>query len=306
MIIPGKTYSGELPPLTEYETDAAKRMCADVTMLAETIGERNTENYQQLQLAADFIADTFSELGYNVRRDEYEADGRSVANIQAELVGTVRQDEIVVIGAHYDSATGGTPGADDNASGVAGVLELARWFKDRQPERTVRFVGFVNEELPWFQTELMGSMVYAKRCRERNDKIVAMLCLESIGYYSDKPRSQTYPPPLDKGYPSVANFIAFCSNVGSSPLLRKSIKHFRETTKFPSEGLVADELISVIGWSDHFSFWRFEYPAFMVTGTALYRNARYHLLCDTANTLDYERMSRVVCGLGRVVENLTG
>lgn len=306
MLIPGESYKGELPALTENERNAARRMAEDVSMLAGVIGSRNTENYRHLRLAADFIADSFSELGYTVRRETYDADGVPVDNIEAELVGTKQQEEIVVIGAHYDSAPGGTPGADDNASGVAGVLELARLFKDTQPERTVRFVAFANEEPPYFRTDLMGSVVYARGCRERGDKVVAMLCLECLGFYCDEPASQSYPPPLGKPYPDIADFIAFCSNPTSYPLLRQCIKQFRATTEFPSQGLVASENIPVIGWSDHHSFWEAGYPAVMVTDTALFRNPSYHQENDTADSLDYERMARVVGGIGRVVENLAG
>jgi len=300
MLMTGKSYRGKLLPLTESEAAATARLKSDVMVLA---GERNTDNYHQLELAAEFITNRFRDLDYTVRRDEYEVNGLSVANIVAERTGGKRGDEILVVGAHYDSPNGSV-GADDNASSVVGVLELARRFRDVHSKRTVRFVAFVNEEPPYFQTDLMGSRVYAKRARERGEKIKAMLCLDCIGYYSDKAGSQIYQPPLDRFYPNTADFIAFVSNIRSCLLLRRCIKIFRKTTQFPSEGLVGPESIAGVGWSDHSSFWHENYPAIMITDTAHLRNPHYHQPSDTPEKLDYEKLSRVVVGIGNVVQSL--
>jgi Zn-dependent M28 family amino/carboxypeptidase len=208
-----------------------------------------------------------------------------------------------VIGAHYDSVAG-TAGANDNASGVAALLELGRLLKKTKPERTVRLVAFVNEEPPWFQTEEMGSLVYARRAKKRGERIVAMLALETIGCYSDLPKSQHYPAPFNMFYPDTGNFIAFVGNLRSRSLLRRAIGTFRATTPFPSEGVAAPESISGIGWSDHWSFWQEGYPALMVTDTAPFRYLHYHESEDTPEKLDYERMARVVTGLGRVAMEL--
>jgi len=305
ILIPGKSFKGKLPLFSNHEISVATRLKNDVVMLSETIGERNICcRPAALKYAEEFIFDTFNDLGYNLRRETYYVDGVEVANIEAEIVGTRKRDEIVVVGSHYDSAEG-TPGANDNATGVAATLELARHFKDLQPERTVRFVGFVNEEPPYFATKNMGSWVYASGAKARKEKIIAMLCLECLGVYSDEVGSQVLTAPLDKLYPNTGNFIAFCSNPSSYPLLRKCIKEFRETTKFPSEGLVAPVVIPVIGWSDHRNFWEFGYPAIMITDTALFRDSHYHLPTDTYQRLNFERMSRVVIGIGHAVENLT-
>ncbi len=302
MIIPGRSYRGELPPLTEDEISRAARMRQDVGMLAVDIGERNTGKPEQLAAAAEYLEARFLGLGYVVHRDTFMAGGGSVANIVAEKKGRAQPEEIVIVGAHYD-APPGSPGANDNASGVAGLLEVARGAGDAS-QRTLRCVAFVNEEPPYFQTELMGSRVHARGCRERREKIKAMLCLECLGCYNDRPGSQIYPPPLGRWYPDRADFIAFCSNLRSYPLLRKAAKIFRATTKFPSEGVVASERMAGIGWSDHWSFWQERYRAIMITDTAFLRNRHYHLATDLPESLDYERMARVVGGIQRVTDDL--
>jgi Zn-dependent M28 family amino/carboxypeptidase len=276
----------------------------DVTYLAETIGERNTYHPAELAKAEEYISGRLSKLGYSIRLETYSAGSVNVSNIEATLTGQAKPHEIIVIGAHHDSAPG-TPGADDNASGVAVLLEIARHFKDLRPERTIRFVAFVNEEPPYFQTDQMGSHVYARGCKQRHEKIVGMLCLESLGYYSSKAVSQLYPPPLDKLYPNTGDYIAFCGDVASYPLLRRCIKHFRTTTQFPSEGLVAPDKLFSVGWSDHWAFWQAGYPAIMITDTAYLRNPHYHLPSDIPETLDYGRMARVAEGLKQVVQMLT-
>jgi len=303
MRMPGKSHSGQLPPLTVEEQHLSERLRADVTMLAGTIGERNTNRYLQLQQSASYIGDRFRQLGYAVREEPYTANNMQVMNIEVELKGARKPDEIVVIGAHYDSPPE-SPGANDNASGVAALLELALQFKDAKSERTVRFVAFVNEEPPWFQTDQMGSRVYAANAGNRGEKIVAMLALETIGYYSDKPGSQQYPPPFSYFYPDTGNFIAFVGNLPSRSLLHTSIRTFRETTGFPSDGVAAPEFIKGIGWSDQWSFWQEGYPAIMITDTAPFRYPHYHEMTDTPDKLDYGRMARVVAGIGRVVEGL--
>ena len=304
MIIPGHSYRGELPSLLDAEHASAERMRADVEYLAETIGERNTCHPAELAKVEEYISDRFSRLGYSIRLDTFSTDGVNVSNIEATLTGQAKPHEIIVIGAHYDSVPG-TPGADDNASGVAVLLEIARHFKDLRPKRTIRFVAFVNEEPPYFQTDQMGSHVYALGCKRRNEKISGMLCLESLGYYSSKAGSQHYPPPLEKLYPDRGDFIALCGNIASYPLLRRCIKHFRTTTQFPSEGLVAPETFASLGWSDHWAFWQAGFPAIMITDTAFLRNPHYHLPSDIPETLDYDRMARVAEGLKRVISHIS-
>lgn len=303
MLIPGTSYTGKLPPLTDEEIVCSTRLRSDVVVLAETIGERNTQSAKSLFNAAAFIAKSLEIIGYNPIREEYQADGLQVVNIVVEIAGDRKRDEIVVIGAHYDSVFG-TPGANDNASGVAVLLEIARRFSTCRPERTLRLVAFVNEEPPFYCTELMGSRVHAAGARKRKEIIVAMLCLECMGVYSDRPGSQQYPEFLEPIYPDIANYIAFCSNFSSYPLLQSCIKEFRATTSFPSEGVAAPEGGEGVSWSDHGSFWQEGYQAIMLTDTAFLRYSHYHQQTDTIEKLDYERMARVTGGVSNVIEML--
>src|SRR6266480_5762219 len=202
--MPGKNISSAAP-LSPDDIDLRAELKSDVQMLAGKIAERNMLHYAQLNAAADFIEDSFSRAGLHPRRDSYDVRGQGCHNIEAEIPGT--RPDIVLIGAHYDSVLG-SPGANDNGSGVAAILALARRFAGRSTSCTLRFVAFVNEEPPYFQTKQMGSFVYAGRCKARGDQIAAMISLETIGYFSDTPRSQTYPiPAIGAFYPRTGNFI---------------------------------------------------------------------------------------------------
>jgi Zn-dependent M28 family amino/carboxypeptidase len=283
-----------------------------VRALAEEIGERHVWRYDALERAATYIEDSLRSSLYDVVPQVYEVDidhplltpaQRGVHNLEVQVGGRGRAHEIVVIGAHYDSIPG-CPAANDNGSGVAAMLEIARLLAGRTFERTLRFVAFVNEEPPFFRTSHMGSMVYARRCRQRREKVVAMISLETIGYYSDEPASQRYPFPFSLFYPSVGNFIGFIGNLASRRLVRRVVSSFREHTSFPCEGAAVPGWITGIGWSDHWAFWKAGYPALMATDTALFRYPWYHTPQDTVDKIDFERMALVVAGLANVVEDL--
>jgi Zn-dependent M28 family amino/carboxypeptidase len=231
-------------------------------------------------------------------------DGVSTANLIAEIAGGKLAREVVVVGAHYDTAAS-TPGADDNASGVAAVLELARLAAHRRPARTLRFVFFTNEEPPYFQTESMGSLVYARACRARGDDVVAALSIESVGVFSDAPESQHYPWPFSWFYPSTGNFLAFVGNPPSRELTERATKAFRRYATVGSEAAVLPDSIDGIGWSDHWAFWQVGYAAIMVTDTAVFRNTSYHEPTDTPEKLDYDRLGRSVRGIDAVVVDLS-
>jgi len=309
MWTPGRSYRGPLPPLTAEEAAVVPRLERHVQRLAGEIGERNVEQHAALQEAASYIESELEALrvpgheGLTVGSQVFNVQRRALRNVEAELKGTSRPDEIVIVGAHYDSVSG-CPGADDNASGVAALLELARAIVASRPARTVRFVGFVNEEPPFFQTAAMGSLRYAATSRERGEQIVAMISVESVGYYADAPGSQRYPFPFNLFYPSTGDFIAFVANVRSRRLLHQAMRSFRDHARLPSEGAAAPAWIEGIGWSDHWAFWQHGYRAIMVTDTALFRNPHYHTAGDTPDTIDYPRMARLVAGLSRVVEDL--
>jgi hypothetical protein len=288
--------------LNDAEVALRAELFSDVKALAGDIGERNTTRYAQLNAAADFIETSLARVGLVPRRDSYELRGQACHNIEVEIRGA--RPEILVVGAHYDSVSG-SPGANDNASGVAGLLALARRFAGKSCGQTLRFVAFVNEEPPYFQTEEMGSLVYARRCRARGDKISAMISLETIGYFSDEPGSQKYPSAgLGFFYPSKGNFIGFVGNTSSRGLLRSAVSAFKNERKLPCEGAALPAAIPGIGWSDQWSFWECGYPAIMVTDTAPFRYPHYHETTDTPDELDYNRFALVVSGMEKVIAEL--
>jgi Zn-dependent M28 family amino/carboxypeptidase len=305
--MPGAQYSGVAAALTGTHQQLRDSLRVDVERLSGEIGERNLVRYDALTVAASYLQQRLTEAGYKVARNEFEVatpnGQRSTYNLIAELRGAQHPEEIVVVGAHYDSKVG-NPGADDNASGSAGVLALARAFSGKATPRTLRFVLFTNEEPPYYHQQSMGSLVYAKLCRARNDEIVAMLSLETIGYFSDSPGSQKYPFPVNLFYPSIGNFIGFVGNVPSRGLVRDAIRSFRQNATVPSQGLAAPAFIEGVDWSDQWSFWEQGYPGIMVTDTAPNRNPHYHQLTDTPEKLDYDRLARVVLGLESVVRDL--
>jgi Peptidase family M28 len=226
-----------------------------------------------------------------------------VRNIETRLVGSESANGTVVLGAHYDSVEG-TVGANDNATGVAAVLELARLLQGSKLRRTVRFALFVNEEPPYFQTDSMGSWVYPRQLRHDGIPVSAMISLETIGFYSDKPGSQKYPPVLGLSYPNRGDFIGFVGNTESRDLVRRCVRRFRESASFPPEGVAAPADWPGIGWSDHWPFWQERWPAIMVTDTAVFRYPYYHKPLDTFDKVDFRRMARVVEGVRSVVESL--
>ncbi len=303
--MPGASVSGPLAPPTEREVALSERLARDVNALAEEIGERNTSHYDELLAAADYVDNALETAGYEVDRQRYEMDGRPYDNVEVEQPGSKHPEEIVLVGAHYDTVPG-SPGANDNGTGVASLLALAESFATRQTARTLRFVAFVNEEAPNAHTPNMGSMVYVTRSRERGERIVAMISLETMGYFTDEPNSQRYPSVLRWIYPDTGNFIAFVSNLGSRRLLKRALGDFRRQASIPSEGGALLERLPGVGWSDHWSFWRAGYPAIMVTDTALFRYPAYHSEGDIADHIDFSRLARVVAGLEYVVTDLAG
>jgi Zn-dependent M28 family amino/carboxypeptidase len=303
--MPLKSFKGELQPLTQKEIILRDALKQNVQTLACEIGKRNYRYYKNLVAANDFLSASFASAGYQVKKHPITIDNRTYYNLEVEIPGTTRAEEIVIIGAHYDSVFH-SPGANDNGTGAAAVVELARLFADKKPTRTLRFVEFVNEEPPFFQTQNMGSLVYAQGCKQRQEKIVAMLSLETMGYYSDEIGSQKYPIPLGAIYPLQGNFIGFVSNIASLSLVRDVIASFRSHTQFPSEGAALPGIIPGVGWSDQWSFWQQGYPALMVTDTAPFRYPYYHTPEDTPDKVDFERTARVVAGLEHVIADLSG
>ena len=291
---PGSSFRDPLKPLADADREIERNLRRHVAAIASR--QHNLDHPKELEAAAASIERELQDLGYTPAAQRFTSLGIEVRNIEVEIAGGPRREEIVLLGAHYDSVWG-APGANDNGSGVAALLELARLLRGAKPQRTLRFVWFVNEEPPYFKGEDMGSRRYARRSRERGERIVAMGSLETIGWYSDQPGSQRYPALLGLFYPSQGNFVAFVSNLGSRELMHDALGAFRRHAAVPSEGVAAPAFIPGVDWSDHGSFWESGYPAFMVTDTAFYRYPHYHQLTDTPDKVDYERLTRVVHGL---------
>lgn len=276
-----------------------------VERLAGTIGERNVARPQALAAARDYLEEVLRGEGYAVRRQEYRAAGVLCANLEASLAGGARADQILLLGAHYDSVAG-SPGANDNASGVAALLEIARRFAGTEPALTVRFLAFVNEEPPFFMTARQGSVVYASAARRRGDDIRLMIALETIGYYTGRPGSQRYPPLLGRFYPDRGDFLALISDLRSLPVVRQMARVFRRHSGFPLEYAGLPRCIPGVSWSDHLSFWRRGYPAVMATDTAFLRYPYYHSADDTPEKLDMAKLAAASEALYRCCAALAG
>jgi Zn-dependent M28 family amino/carboxypeptidase len=290
---------------------AVARLQEHVRVLSAEIGERNFSDPGSLRRARDYIQSRLESYGYGVDVQEYsarlpqEASPKSYANLIAERPGSHSRlgREIVLVGAHYDTAVF-TPGADDNASGVAVLLELARLFQSVSSARTVRFAFFSTEEPPFFRTDDMGSRRYVERLKTRAETVSAMLCLEMVGYFSDEKSSQKYPPLLRFFYPSEGNFAAVVGDFGSRQLVRRVAREIRASCRVPVESASLPRPVPGVDFSDHLNFWREGIPAVMVTDTAFYRNPHYHGPTDTPDKLDYILMSELTKGLASAVRAL--
>lgn len=285
------------PPFPAGEAGRLEvRLRAHVERLAGDIGERNIFRPRALDAAADYIAGEWRAQGYAVRRQAYEVSGIRCANLEAARPAAAATKAVLLVGAHYDSISG-SPGANDNASGVAALLEISRLFAAVAPAVTVRFVAFVNEEPPFFMTPRQGSAVYARAARENGDDIRLMVALETIGFYRHEPRTQRYPPLFRYFFPDRADFVGLVSDFASRRPMRRLARAFRAASDFPLEHVATFRFIPGVAWSDHLSFWRQGYRAVMVTDTALYRYPHYHGAADTPDKLAYPEFGRVTAGL---------
>ncbi len=275
-----------------------------VEFLAGEIGRRPAARPDTLKKAADKISAELASYGYDITHQAVPYRQTSLHNIIASPAGSRDSDQpLLIVGAHYDSISR-SPGADDNASGVAGLMEAARLLRDTGPPG-IRLVFFCPEEPPAYRTKKMGSYVYAHNLKKRKTELTGMICLEMIGYFTDTPGSQSYPLPfMNTIYPDRGNFIAMVGNIRSGRWTRQVRRKFMEGTDLPVEALNAPAIIVGIDFSDHWSFNKFGYPAVMVTDTAFYRNPHYHLMSDTPETLDYARAAKVVDGLVSAVRQL--
>jgi Zn-dependent M28 family amino/carboxypeptidase len=278
------------------------RLKAHVVKLSGDIGERSVFEYTGLTETANYITEQFEGLGLEVEAQEYLLNRRPVKNLIAKKAGAEKPEEVIILGAHYDTCF--NPGANDNASAIAGLLELSRLLAQHEYRRTIKFIAFVNEEPPFFKTEDMGSFVYARQAKERDENIKAVLILEMIGFYCDRPFSQRYPLFIGPFYPNRANFIAVVGNFHNRQLVKNVKDNFKKHSQFPIRSAVLFDFVPGVDFSDHWSFWQMGFPAVMITDTAFYRYAHYHSSSDTFEKLDYQKMSAVVQGLQAVLSEL--
>lgn len=283
--------------LITERADPAK-LEATVRFLADTIGGRSYKQKGALRLSSEYIQRQLIQLGLAVRTQKYEVNGEEYENVYAEIAG--KSEKTFVIGAHYDTYSD-LPGADDNASGVAGLIETARLVvQSGQPSYTLIFVAFTLEEPPFFRTENMGSYRFAQMLADSGRAVIGMASIEMIGYFSDK-KIQDYPSSLFKiFYPSEGNFIASVSNFGSSSLADEYQDHAQLLKEIDCAQLAAPASVQGVDFSDHMNFWRFGIDAFMITDTAFLRNRNYHTRNDQSDHLDYQRMSYVVNALANM------
>lgn len=283
----------------------SRQLYGHVEHLSVRIGSRSIYEYSKIEETKRYVVSCLESFGYTPALQKYSHDGQVFSNIIVSIEGKTRPDEIVIIGAHYDTVFG-TPGADDNASAVAMLLEMSRILKGFSPGRTIRLVFFVLEEPPSFMTEHMGSYVYAKEAKAKNENIKAMICLEMLGYYFDKKGGQTFPLPLmNLLFSTTPDFIAVVGNLKSRSLVNTVRSSLTRSSGIPVETLSTVSFVPGVDFSDHRSFWKMGYPAVMITDTAFYRNPNYHTERDTIHTLDFNRMTELLKGLLQIARDIS-
>lgn len=286
--------------------DAETRLYGHVHHLSVTIGSRSVYEYDRLERAKAYILSVLEELGLPVDRQTFDYEGMPYHNLIVTIGGHERREETVIIGAHYDT-TEGTPGADDNASGVAVLLELCRALKDFRPERTLKLIFFTLEEPPTFGTSRMGSYVYASEAQKRGEQVHGMISLEMVGYYDDREGSQAFPlPGMGAMFSNRGNFIGVVGNLPSRELVASVANALKRASPLPVESLAAPAFVPGISFSDHGSFWKTGYRAVMITDTAFYRNPNYHTAMDTIETLRFDRMADLLRAMVHVAHTLAG
>jgi hypothetical protein len=291
--------AAEAPKRSRPKSDP-EALRRDLVTLVERFPQRSAANPAILEEAARWLEVSLREAGARTASQPFVVDGRTYRNVIARL--GPESGARLVIGAHYDAALD-LPGADDDASGVAGLLAIARALGETPPSRPVELVAFCLEEPPHFATDDMGSVHHARALKEAGVEVEAMISLEMIGYFDDRPGSQRFPlPGLERIYPTTGNFVALVGDLGSRPLLARVKAAFRGGTDLPVESIAAPRSVTGVDWSDHRSYWAVGYPAIMVTDTSFLRNARYHTADDLPDSLDYVRMAKIVDGVMALID----
>lgn len=302
--MPGRSFTGPLPVLSASERETRVELRRHVEALASEIGERRVTLGQSLAAAERYLFRELAALGAGtVRRERVASSPAEAFNVVWDLPGQ-KSAPLVLVGAHYDSAVG-TPGANDNGSGTAAALVLAKRLSAVERRLPLRVVLFANEEMPYFGTAAMGSWVHARGCVERGEQLRAVFSLETMGHFSDAPGSQKYPAPLSSFYPDTGNFIGLVGDLASRGLVRECLGRFRAHATVPSEGAALPAALPGVGWSDHWAFWQHGYAAVMVTDTAPFRDPHYHQATDAPEEMDFDRLARVVVGLEALLVELT-
>lgn len=301
--VPGTKSVGALPALGSEEEDLKGELQQHVVSLARDIGSRSNSDPSRVAAAVAYVEDALRRTGLQITREPIQAGGKSGMNLIADLRGSSKPNEIVLVGAHVDSPRA-SPGADCDASGVAVAIELAQRMSSSASERTLRFAFFSLSEAPFAGTDGQGAFQHAKKCAEKQEKVVAALMLEGLGAFSDNAGSQTVPFPFSFSFPGKGDFVAFVSDVSSRDLLRRSIGKFRVGCRMPSEGCAVPGIYPGFSGTDAAAFSRGGFPAVLVTDTGSLRNPEYGRPTDTHDRLDYTRMARVAAGLQSLVGKL--
>lgn len=271
--------------------------------LAEDVGERTLRKYDNLNRTRQYIHNYLKKYNDKVYEENYLVNGMEVSNVIAEIPGFEDSDEIIIIGAHYDTIED-TPGADDNGSAIAGLLELHRLLSHFSFRKTLRFVAFTLEEPPFFSGPYMGSMVHAKGCKERDEHINVMICLEMIGYAGSK-MHQDYPlSSMQKEYPPYGNFLAVVALPSYAPYAYKWKREYNKFAKNKIFDMIGPASIPGINLSDHYSFNKYHFPAIMITDTAFYRNKNYHTEGDTYQTINFKFMAEAIFNIFMTVKTI--
>jgi hypothetical protein len=289
--------SSTLIAAEEPSTDLPAVLKKHVLALTGTANPRSYQFMESLNAAADYVEGQLKSIGLETRNQEYIAKGKTFKNIVCRI--DAGKPKTVLIGAHYD-VCGAGPGADDNASGVAGLIELARILHANRKtlNHNIEIIAYTNEEPPFFRTKGMGSYVHAESIKKRKHTIEYMIALEMIGYYSARKESQTYPvPEMKQIYPSTGTFIAVVGNNRSADIVTSLTQAIKENSTIDCQSLVAPPTLTGMDFSDHVNYWDLGMKAVMITDTAFYRNKNYHQRTDSPATLDYKRMAEVVKGL---------
>lgn len=284
--------------LTTFENDIR----ADVSYLSETLGPRNPAHHEALVQTADWIEERWRSQGYEVKRQSFPVEGKECANLEIEILGIRKPEEIIIVGAQYDTWPD-SPGANNNGGGVAVLLKLSEMLMGRLPDRTVRLVAFTTQEPPYDNTESMGSLRYARRCRERGEDVRMMLCMDAIGVYKQEAGSQRLPFPFSLFYPDRGNFLAFIADLGSRDCLVEVTRGFKKGSSLPIAAGCAPRWVKGVTWSDHLSFWRCGYKAVQITDTGAFRSLSHTTSDDTMEKMDFGALARVTVGMyGAILE----